>query len=178
MTVLKVYVVLVTFGPGSVSLCCVRGRFARDTVGRGTMAWNFSSGAPAMTDSVARSCRNRYLGLRQSQHLHFQKQSWRHSCHQLLLHPVTPPPTHHCCRRPPSHCLQWQKLGFMCAKRTEGGYLERLYANRLDEKRKKCFLSLQVKWSKNQVRRHWRRVGRGQLPYPIMPEISLYPNAN
>lgn len=106
MTVLKVYVAPVTFGPVFASLCCVRGRFARDTVGRGTMAWNFSSVAPATMDSVARSCRSWYLGHRLSQLLHIQKLRWRHSWHQLPLHLVTPPPTHHLCRQPSSHCLR------------------------------------------------------------------------
>lgn len=135
LTALKVYVAPVTSGPTSVSQCCVRDRFARDNDGRGTMALNFSSVAPAVTDSVARSCRSRDLGHRQSQLLRFQRLRQRHSCHQLLLCPVTPPPTHHCCQLP-SHCLRLRKLDFTCARRAEDGYLEGLYDDRMEKRRK------------------------------------------
>lgn len=135
LTALKVYVAPVTSGPAYVSLCCARDRFARDTNERGIMALNFSSVAPATTDSVVRSCRGRDLGHHQNQLLHCQRSRQRHSWHQLLLRPVTPPHTHHYCQLP-SHSLQLQKLDFTCARRTEDGYLKGLYDDRMEKRRK------------------------------------------
>lgn len=101
----------------SASLCCGRDRFARDTAGKGTMAWNCSSAAHVATDSAAELYESQADGLRRP------RPGSQHPLHRL----ATPPPTRRCCLHPQSHHhQQWQRPDFMCARKTREGWMERV----------------------------------------------------
>lgn len=103
-------------GLASASLCCGRDRFARNTAGKGTMAWNCSSAAHVATDSAAELYESRADGLRRPR-----------PGSQLLHRLATPPPTRRCCLHPQSRQQQQrQRPDFMCARKTRGGWMERV----------------------------------------------------
>lgn len=114
-------------GLASASLCCGRDRFARDTAGKGTMAWNCSSAAHVATDSAAELYESWADGLRRP------RPGSQHPLHRL----ATPPPTRRCCLHPQSHHhQQWQRPDFMCARKTREGWMERV-KTRWEEKGRK-----------------------------------------
>lgn len=135
----------VTSGLGSASPCCGRDRFARDTAGRGTMAWSCSSAAPAATDSGAVRCESPAPGwLRRRRH----SRRWRPrpSLRLPLPRHATPPPTRHSCPRPRSRLRRWQRRDFTSARETKGGRTDGRKDLNTGRKEGETFLSLPMTW--------------------------------
>lgn len=127
----------VTSGLASASLCCGRDRFARDTAGRGTTAWSCSSDVPAVMDSAAERCESPAPGLRRRLRHRLWRRRLSPSSQRPLRRLATPPPTRRCCPRPQSRRQRWQRLDFMCARKTKEGWTDGWKEYRQEERGRK-----------------------------------------